>query len=109
MPAGEVTTHFIDRSDMRGELWLVYLDEGKTFQDHLDLQSEPGEWYPKPPWVHYDSRVANESQESNGVRVDIETWNLDKVGEHTILCYVSSPPQMLWFAAPLMVVEPPSE
>ena len=108
LPAGEHTFIFIDRSDMRGELWLVYLEDGKTFQDHLDLQSEPGEWYPKPPWVFYDSRVSIESQESNGRRVDSSTWKLDKVGEHTILCYVPSP-QMLWFAAPLMVVETPSE
>ena len=108
LPAGEHTFIFIDRSDMRGELWLVYLEDGKTLQDCLDLQSEPGEWYPKPPWVFYDSRVSIESQESNGRRVDSSTWKLDRVGEHTILCYVPSP-QMLWFAAPLMVVETPSE
>jgi hypothetical protein len=108
LPVGEVTTKFIDLSDLGGELWLVYLKEGKTFQDHLDLQSEPGEWYPKPPWVSYDSRVTGESQESKGKRVDTETWKLDRVGEHTFLCYVPSP-SMLWFAAPLMIVETPTK
>ena len=108
LPAGEHTFIFIDQSDMRGELWLVYLEDGKTFQDHFDLQSEPGEWYPKPSWVIYDTRVSFEFQESNGRRVDSSTWKLDKVGEHTIVCYVSSP-QMIWFAAPFMVVETPSD
>ncbi len=108
LPAGEHTFIFIDRSDMRGELWLIYLEDGKTIQDHLDLQSEPGEWYPKPSWVHYDSRVSSESEELEGRRVDSSTWKLDRVGEHTILCYVASP-QKLWFVAPLIVVEAPSE
>ena len=58
LPAGEHTFIFIDRSEIRGELWLLNLDDGKTFQDHLDLQSKPGEWYPKPSWAHYDSRVS---------------------------------------------------
>jgi len=108
LQAGEHTFIFVDHADVRGELWLVYLEDGKTFQDHLDGQSEPGEWYPKPSWVQYDSRVARESQWSNGKRVDTETWDLFQVGEHTILCYVGFP-QLLWFAAPVMVVEPTSE
>ena len=105
LPSGEVTTRFVDQTDLNAELWLVNLDEGKTIQDQLDLQSEPGVWFPKPDWVHYDSRVANESQEQNGNRIDTETWDLSKVGEHNILCYVSSPEQLLWFAAPVYIVE----
>ena len=108
LPAGEHTFIFIDRSDMRGELWLVYLDDGKTFQNHLDLQSKPGEWYPKPSWAHYDLRVSLESEELEDRRVDSSTWRLDRVGEHTILCYVPYP-QKLWFVAPIIVVEAPSE
>ena len=107
--AGKHTFSFFDISDdMRGELWLVNLDEGKTIQDELDLQSEPGEWHEKPSWVHYDARDSYKSQESNGKRISFETWRLDKVGEHIILCYVVNP-QMLWFAAPIIVVEAPSE
>jgi hypothetical protein len=108
LPAGEYTFNFIDQSDTRGELWLVYLEEGKTFQDHLDLQSEPGEWYPKPSWVSYDFRVSMEYHKSNGISVVTYTWRLNKVGEHTILCYMPSP-EKLWFVVPLMIVENPSE
>ena len=108
LPAGEHTFIFIDQSDMRGELSLVYLEDGKTFQDLLDEQIGPGVWSPKQSWVIYDTRVSIEFQESNGRRVDSSTWKLDKVGEHTIICYVSTP-QMIWVAAPFMVVETPSE
>ena len=83
-------------------------DDGKTFQDHLDGQSEPGQWYPKPSWVDYDSIVSRESEELGGKRVDKDVWELNRVGEHTILCYVKDPTH-LWFAAPLMIVESPSE
>ena len=109
LPAGDHTFIFIDRSDMRGELWLVYLEDGKTTQDQLDMQSEPGEWYPKPSWVYYDSKVSFESEELEGRRVDSSTWRLDRVGEHTILCYVAASPQKLWFVAPIIVIEAPSE
>ena len=108
VPAGEHTFILIDQSDMRGELWLVYLQDGKTFQDLLEQQSEPGEWTPKPPWVSYDDRVSMIFPKSNGARVVSSKWRLDKVGEHVVFCYVSSP-QMIFYAAPLMVVETPSE
>jgi hypothetical protein len=104
LPAGEHAFIFIDQSGLSGELYLVRLEEGKTFQDHLDGQSEPGEWYPKPPWVFYDDQVSIESEDTNDGRVDKSFWRLDNVGEHTILCYVDSP-RLLWFAAPLFIVD----
>jgi hypothetical protein len=104
LPAGEHGFIFIDSSGLSGGLYLVRLEEGKTFQDHLDGQSEPGVWYPKPPWVFYDRQLSLESEEVNGDRVDKSIWKLDKVGEHTILCYADSP-RLLWFAAPLFIVE----
>ena len=108
VPAGKHTFMFIDISDMKGELWLHNLDDGKTIQDCLDLQSEPGEWYPMQSWAHSDVCYSHKTQESNGKRVSIEVWILNKVGEHNIMCYVHSP-KMIWFAAPIIVVEAPSE
>jgi len=108
VPVGDHTFNFINTSDFMGELWLVFLHEDKTFQDHIDLQSEPGVWYPKPAWVSYDSRVFTDLLETSGSDVKTTTWKLDRVGEHTILCYVPSP-QKLWFAAPVFVVGAPSE
>ena len=80
-PLGKVTTRFIDQADLNADWWLVNMDEGKTFKDHLDLQSEPGKWYPKPDWVHYDSWIANESHESDGIRIDTEPRDLSKGSE----------------------------
>ena len=108
LPPGEHTFTFIDKSEWKGELYVVYLDPGKTTQDHLDLQSEPGEWKPKPSWIHYNISVSRESQELDDKKVITETWRLDRVGEHNILCYVESP-RYLWIAAPLMIVENISE
>jgi len=108
LPAGEHPFIFIDRSDYLGELWLVYLDDGNTTQDLLDGQSEPGDWYPKPIWAHYDSGESNKSEELEEGRVDTYTWKLDKVGEHTVICYVGYH-KLLWIGAPLMIVEAPSE
>ena len=99
---------FNDLTDMRGSLWLSNLDDGKTFQDNLEGQSEPGEWYPKPSWAHYDKQSFRKSEYLEDRRVDTSTWILDKVGEHTIYCYVAAPHQ-LWFAAPIIIVEALSE
>jgi hypothetical protein len=101
---GEYGFKFIDESDVKGELWLLYIDEGKTFQDHLDKQSEPGEWYPKESWVHYGSKASGKFEETNEGKVEISVWNLNKVREYTIMCYVDSP-RNLWFVAPIFVVE----
>ncbi len=108
LPAGEYTTILTDLSDLKAEVWLVYLKDGYTIQDHLDGQSESGVWYPKPSWMFYDKRYAIDSEESNGRRVTTTTWILDRVGEHNIVCYVSSP-QMLWIEAALMIIEASSD
>jgi hypothetical protein len=105
LPAGEHIFIFIDGGDRGAELYLLRLADYKNTQDLRDGQSEPGEWYPKPPWVYYDTKVSVDSQESNGRRVDTSTWRLDRIGEHTIACWVPSEPQMIWFPAALMIVE----
>jgi len=99
--AGEDTFKFIQNSDLKGELWLISLDEGKTIQDLLDGQSEPGEWYPKPAWADYDKKGGFEYETVEGTRVIISTWELNKTGEHVIDCYVSEPQQKIWHAAPV--------
>lgn len=101
---GEYGFKFIDTSEVKGELWLLFLNKGKTIQDELDKQSEPGEWYPKPAWVHYGSKVSSESEETDEGRVEISVWKLNEIREYTIMCYVGSP-QKLWFVAPIYVVK----
>lgn len=108
LPAGKHTITFIDESDMDSELWLIRLKEGKTFQDVLNEQSEPGDWYAKRDWQYYDAIVSVESKESEGRRIDTYIWNLPQVGEHAISCYVDSPRLHYW-VAPITIVEAPSE
>ena len=109
VPAGLLTTFFIDQSDMNTNvnLWLVNLDDGKTTQDMINQQPEPGVWWPKASWVHHDGRRSSKAVESEDGRVVSTTWLLTKVGEHTLICMWQ--PQIIWIAGPLMVVEAPSE
>jgi len=110
LPVGDHTFILYDRSDMKAELWLVRLKEGKTYQDLLDMQSAPGEWDPMPRWASHDTRLSITigSEETDNVRVDTSTWRFYLVGEHILYCYVPSP-QMLFYAGPIMVVEAISE
>ncbi len=101
---GKYGFKFIDKSDVKGELWLLYVDSEKSFQDLLDEQSEPGEWYAKPSWCHYGSKISGESEETDGGKVEIAVWDLRWVKEYAIMCYVDSP-RNLWFVAPINVVE----
>ena len=99
---------FIDRSDPRGQLWLVNIPEDKTLQDLLDRQSEPGEWYGLRSWVLHDERVSSTSEKFEDKRVDFVIWALDKVGEHIVICAIANP-MGYWFTGPIFVVEVPSE
>ena len=102
LAAGVYSFTFIDNSDMKAQLWIVHLDEGYTTQDLLDGQSEPGEWYPKPSWAAYDTMNSSKVDKSEGKSVRTSTWILDKLGEHTILCYVPSP-QKIWMPAGILI------
>jgi len=107
--AGEYTFKFIQSNDLKGELWLLNLEEGKTIQDIHDGQSEPSEWYPKPNWIDYDKRISFEYETVNNIRVIISRWSLDKVGEHIISCYVGTPEKKMWFTWSINVANGGSE
>ena len=105
---GDYEATLADLTDLKAELWIVYLEDGYTIQDHLDGQSEPGVHYPKPSWIDYDRRLSMEYQESDDGRIETTSWKLDRVGEHNIVCWVPHP-QMLWIETALMIVETPSD
>jgi len=107
--AGEYTFKFIQSNELMGELWLANLDEGKTIQDLRDGQSEPFEWYPKPTWAEYGTKISYEYETVNDIRVIISTWSLERIGEHIIYCHVRTPEKKLWFVAPIIVVAGNSE
>jgi hypothetical protein len=102
--SGDYTFKFIDKSGIHGYLQIFHLTESKTYQDILDPQSEPGELYPKPRWVHDGTQIESDSQVVRDYSIDIETWRLDEVGIHVISCYLGLP-HKCWFAAPVNVQE----
>ena len=94
---GYYSFELIDTSGLNVGMWPVRLENGKTFQDLLDGQSEPGEWYPQPVWVIHPFYFTDEQQ--------LLTTNLNKPGEHA-LDVGSDTPQSLWFCGPpFQVVE----
>jgi len=71
----------------------------KTYQDILDLQSEPGEYYPRPSWIVHAAGYYSTTA---------EVWIilLDEAGDYFI--YLGTV-HNLWNCAPFKVIEAPSE
>jgi hypothetical protein len=93
-----------DREDV--DLWAYRLLDGKAFQDLLDLQSEPGEYFPKVSWIVHP-RKSGEGDESNGGIVF--TLDLDIEGEYILLAG-SYGPENIWICyPPIQAIEAPSE
>ena len=66
-----------NQSDRKVDIAVTHLNDGRTYQDLLDLQSEPGEPFVKVNWMsqpYYFTR-------------DHKVWNytFDETGEHAIM------------------------
>lgn len=86
--------------ESRARIMVARLEEGKTFQDLADIQSEPGKQISPITWISIPFNFT--------VDRIVYTFYLDTPGEHAIEVgsYV---PHNLWLCAPLQVVEAPSE
>ena len=86
-------------------LYISFLIDGKTLQDIVDLQSEPGVYYPKPGWV-----ISLEKKEVKKIAEGetAYTFSLDEEGVYAIYTYSPST-SSLWFGASLKVIKPPSK
>jgi len=105
LPTGDHSFVLKDLSEQYQALYVSRLLNGKTYQGLLDLQSEPGEYYPQPSWVVHKG---SKGMRRNAKGEKVYTFSLDKEGKHAI--YIgSSSPLSLWFCAPLKVIEAPSE
>ena len=47
---GEVTITLVNETDFEASLWMVKLDEGRTWQELLDYIGPPGTSVEPPPW-----------------------------------------------------------
>ncbi len=90
-----------DQSDINVSLWAGKLNNGKTFQDLLDLQSEPGESFPVPSWVVFAQKYSTSDSED-------KIYVLDEPGEYSLSVY-NPFPETVWLCAPLHVMEAPIE
>jgi hypothetical protein len=108
LPIGELSFVLKDLSEeMNVHLTVTRLLDGKTFQDLLDLQGEPGKFPPqRPSWIDTPTLLGRTWNESIGGVV--YTYSLNKEGEYVILVSGSSPISV-WYCAPLWVIEAPSE
>ena len=106
LPTGKYSFVLKDLSKINVNLYVSRLTDGKTYQDLLDGQSEPGEYYPKPDWVVHAIEPGSAWSKPDGG--EVHTYFLTREGEYAIYLGTDVPPS-LWFCAPLRVIEAPSE
>ncbi len=87
------------------ELYVSMLLDGHGYQDLLDPQTGPGDYYPKPSWVVYATRTPGAP--SGRILAEDEQeyrYTLDQP-EHLHVIYLGTPGG-LWFCSPLEVTDP---
>jgi hypothetical protein len=101
VPAGKYSILLKNLSDEKLALWTGLILDGHTYQDLLDLQSEPGKYYRKPDWLIHPTN-AGFRVEPNGDKV--YTWLFNDPGEYVIDIGWSLP-ESLWFCGSFNVVK----
>jgi hypothetical protein len=100
VPIGDYSFLLNNVSGRRVKLVVAQLLDGHTFQDLVDLQSEPGDPFAIEPWMSKPFYYTKDHK--------IYTVFLDEAGEHGIAIgeynHVNS-----WLCAPFQVIETPSE
>ncbi len=86
-----------DQSGSFAQLWVAKLNDGKTFQDLLEPQTEKREYYPKPYLITYPKKYLVADK-------DYFVFILDEPGEYALYIYTLTP-EVLWFCRPLFVNE----
>jgi hypothetical protein len=105
LPTGEHVVAYNDLSGKNLILYIRYLADGHTFQDLLDLQSEPGVSSLRPSWL-MDIGAATEWKRLAG-GWEVYTFPFDQEAEHTILVF--GDPGGLWWCGSFQVIGAPSE
>lgn len=90
-------------SEQNQQLYLAYYINGKTFQDLLDLQDEPGEFFPKPHWAIHPTLLDKSWDDSIGG--EVYTFRFDE-GEYGIAV---DNIYGFWLCSSFQVIEAPSE
>lgn len=107
LPVGEHQFVLRDLSENNPEfiLTILHLIDGHTYQDLLDLQSEPGVDSPHPDWARYIERKLVGGKWPND---KVYIISFEKEGEYG-LSTGALYREYLWFCGSFQVVEVPSE
>jgi hypothetical protein len=107
VPTGDHRFVLYDQTGQSVETLLVgRLVQGKTFQDLLDKQSEPGEWIRHPSWVKAAVLAGEHGEEADGGQV--WPYFLKNGGEHYIILR-NLTSHNHWLCSSFQVVESSSE
>jgi hypothetical protein len=104
LPIGEYHFTLNDQSQLTSsDLIVARITGGHTYQELLDLQPTPGEYYPKPDWLIYVKRIGS-IDPSTGQRSYEVTLEL---GELAVYVYglTQKAEEWLWFCMPILGVE----
>ena len=99
-----------DLSEEDVHLFVDRLTDGKTFQDLLDLQSEPGEYFTAPDWTTGVLEPGSAWNKPDGG--EVHTYILTSEGAYFVGVWswqTETTSQKVWFCAPFWVKEDPSE
>jgi hypothetical protein len=112
LTAGTYSFVLRDLSEEDVNVLVMRLTDGKTFQDLLDLQSEPGEHVPRPltDWLAPVEERGTAWQKPDGG--EVHTYKLINEGEYAVVLWsfaTTTTPPRDWLCAPIWVKEVPSE
>jgi hypothetical protein len=100
VPIGDYSFLFNNTSGRRAKLVVGQLLDGHTFQDLLDLQTEPGDTFGIEPWMSTPFYYTKDHK--------VYTVSLDEAGEHCTS--ISEYKHVgIWLCAPFQVIENLSE
>jgi len=100
VPIGDYSFLLNNTSGRRVKLVVTQLLDGHTFQDLVDLQTEPGDNFMIESWMSKPSYYTEDRK--------IYIVSLDEAGEHGIV--ISEDKHVgIWLCAPFLVIENPSE
>jgi hypothetical protein len=89
--------------------YVSRLTDGKTFQDLLDFQNEPGDYVPHHNWIKNAVGLGSAWQKPDGG--EVYSFKLISEGEYVVSVWILETPESegmkIWFCAPFWVKEVP--
>ena len=100
VPTGDYLLSLNNLSDTNVDLAVNHLIDGHSFQDLLDLQSEPGEPFNKVYWMSHPFYFTRDHK--------VWTYSFDEAGEYVVLI-LQHVYKGIWICDPFQVTEAPIE